>query len=315
MTFISLKAQDELKITWDYRDLSFNEFVVRAENTLNLRFFFKDDWVRDLRPGDYPGMTSLTVFLDNIFRDKSIFYIIDESGNVLITKDIAIKTEEAPKSADQNFLAPTEYFDAQDKQKLSGNIVVEIGNPADRNKSGNVIISGYITNRDTKEPVAGVTVFIQKLSVGTISNEYGFIHYEPSTGNPFAAVFIYRNEGRTGQLNLYGSGELNIEMNSVLIPLKETVVSAEKNVTLQRFEVGVEKINIVSFRLLPTSMGESDIIKSVLLIPGVQSVGEGSAGFNVRGGSTDQNLILFMVLRFIIHLIFLVFFQQSILIL
>jgi len=50
LTFSSLKAQDELKITWDYRDLSFNEFVVRAENTLNLRFFFKYDWVRDLMP-------------------------------------------------------------------------------------------------------------------------------------------------------------------------------------------------------------------------------------------------------------------------
>ena len=81
-------------------------------------------------------------------------------------------------------------------------------------------------------------------------------------------------------------------MNSVLIPLKETVVSAQKSITLQRFEVGAEKINITSFKLLPTSMGESDIIKSMLLIPGVQSVGEGSAGFNVRGGSTDQNLIL-----------------------
>jgi hypothetical protein len=93
-------------------------------------------------------------------------------------------------------------------------------------------------------------------------------------------------------LNLFGTGEFNVDMNSVLIPLKETVVSAQKSVTLQRFEVGAEKINITSFKLLPTSLGESDIIKSVLLIPGVQSVGEGSAGFNVRGGSADQNLIL-----------------------
>jgi hypothetical protein len=81
-------------------------------------------------------------------------------------------------------------------------------------------------------------------------------------------------------------------MNSVMIPLKETIISAQKSVTLQRFEVGAEKINITSFRLLPTSLGEADIIKSVLLIPGVQSVGEGSAGFNVRGGSADQNLVL-----------------------
>ena len=68
--------------------------------------------------------------------------------------------------------------------------------------------------------------------------------------------------------------------------------SAQKSITLQRFEVGAEKINVNSFKLSPTSMGESDIIKNVLLIPGVQSVGEGSAGFNVRGGSADQNLIL-----------------------
>ena len=93
-------------------------------------------------------------------------------------------------------------------------------------------------------------------------------------------------------VNLYGSGELNVDMNTMLIPIKETIISAQKNVIFQRFEVGVEKVNIASFKLMPTSMGESDIIKSVLLIPGVQSVGEGSAGFNVRGGSSDQNLIL-----------------------
>jgi hypothetical protein len=78
----------------------------------------------------------------------------------------------------------------------------------------------------------------------------------------------------------------------MLIPIKETVISAEKNVMFQRFEVGMEKVNISSFKLLPSPMGEADIFKSVLLIPGVQSVGEGSSGFNVRGGSADQNLIL-----------------------
>ena len=93
-------------------------------------------------------------------------------------------------------------------------------------------------------------------------------------------------------LNMFSSGELNVEMNSVLVPLKEAVITAEKDIHLQRPETGVEKINIATFRLMPTSMGESDIIKSILLIPGVNSVGEGSAGFNVRGGSAGQNLIL-----------------------
>ena len=63
-----LHAQDDLKITWDYKDLSFNEFVVKAETSLNLRFFFRDDWVKDLSPGDYPGISSLTEFLEPYFQ-------------------------------------------------------------------------------------------------------------------------------------------------------------------------------------------------------------------------------------------------------
>ena len=257
-----------------------------------MRFFFRDDWVKDLRPGDYPGISSLTEFLDLIFRDKSLYYYIDESRNVVVTKNFAVKVSRVTESGDQNYIAPTEYFDSQDKQKLSGNIFIDIGNPAERYRTGNVSISGYITNRDSKEPVAGVTVYIQKLSIGAISNEYGFYNISVPRGVHLLYFSFIGMKEKQVNVNLYGSGELNIEMNSMLIPLKETTVSAQKNVIFQRYEVGVEKINITSFKLLPTAMGESDIIKSVLLIPGVQSVGEGSAGFSVRGGSADQNLIL-----------------------
>ncbi len=287
-----VNAQEELNITWDYNDLSFSEFVGKAENQLNLRFFFRDEWVNDLKPGDFPGITSLTGLLDNLFRDKSLFYFIDESGNVVVTKNFAVKVSDAPVPGTRNFIAPTEYYDTQDKQKLSGNLFVDIGNPADRFRPGNVTITGYIANRDTKEPVAGVTVLVQKLATGTISNEYGFYTLSLPRGVHLIKFSFIGMREKEINVNLYGSGEMDIEMNSMLIPLKETVVSAEKNVIFQRYEVGVEKVNITSFKLLPTSMGEADIIKSVLLIPGVQSVGEGSAGFNVRGGSSDQNLIL-----------------------
>jgi hypothetical protein len=287
-----LNAQDEIKITWDYKDLSFREFINKAENVSSLRFYFRDEWVNDLRPGDFPGLTSLTELLDNLFRDKSLFYFIDESGNVVITKNFAVRVSEAPVTGIQNFIAPTEYYDSQDKQKLSGNIFVDIGNPADRYKSGNVTLTGYILNRDTREPVAGATVLVQKLAVGTISNGYGFYTLTLPRGVHLLQFSFLGMKEKQVNVNLYGPGELDMEMNSMLIPIKETVISAQKNVMFQRYEVGVEKVNITSFRLLPTSLGESDIIKSVLLIPGVQSVGEGSAGFNVRGGSSDQNLIL-----------------------
>lgn len=289
-----LTAQVDRRITWDYSGQSFGEFVATAENKLDLKFFFRDEWVAGIRPGLYPGKESLGDLLDNMFRDKSLFWFIDEWGNVIITRNFAVRLPDGAggTSMEGNFIAPTEYYDSQDKQKLSGNLFIDIGNPADRYKSGSVTITGYITDRDTKEPVAGATVFVQELAAGALSNHYGFYSLTLPRGiHQIRFTFIGMREKQVN-VNLYGPGELDIEMNSMLIPLKETTVSADRNVIFQRYEVGVEKVNITSFKLLPTSMGESDIIKSVLLIPGVQSVGEGSAGFNVRGGSSDQNLIL-----------------------
>ena len=288
----NLKAQDKYKISGTYKGLSFKDFVRSIESSLTVKFFYKDEWVGGLKTGDYSDCSTLTCVLDNLFKGTTLYYIIEESGNIVITNRFAVKVSVSTIGKDNNFLPPSEYAGSRENKQIADNAFVEIGNPAEKNKPGNVIVSGYIKNTETKEPVPGVTVFNQKLSIGTISNEYGYYTLTIPRGIHFLQFSFIGMREKMVNLNLYGTGELNVEMRSVLIPLKETLVSAQKSVTLQRFEVGAEKINIASFKLLPTSMGESDIIKSVLLIPGVQSVGEGSAGFNVRGGSADQNLIL-----------------------
>jgi len=287
-----LRAQERYYVTWDYSSQPFTVFVEKAESDLKVKFFFKTEWVRDLRVSGTSQSKDMGDILTNTFKGTSLYYYIDEAKNVVITKGWAVKVSEKAVTEETNYLPPTDYSNAQEDQKSAGNVFVEIGNAADRNKPGDVVVTGYINNKDTKEPVAGVTVFLQKLAIGTISNAYGYYSLTLPRGNHLLQFSFIGMKDKKVNVSLNGSGEMNVEMNSTLIPLKETIVSAQKSVTLQRFEVGAEKINISSFRLLPTSMGESDIIKSVLLIPGVQSVGEGSAGFNVRGGSSDQNLIL-----------------------
>lgn len=289
---ICVGAQEKYKITTDIKNIPFREFVTRIENTLPVKFFFLDEWVTDLKVGDYPDCSWLQCVLDNILKGTNLYYYIDNFGDVVITKDYAVKITSASADKNDKFLPPSDITNNSENQRTSGNVTVEIGNPAEKNNPGNVTVSGYINIKDTKEHIAGVTVYNQKLLAGTVSNEYGFYTLTIPRGMHVLKFSFIGMREKTVNLNIYSSGELNVDMNSVLIPLKETVVSAQKNVTLQRFEVGAEKINITSFKLLPTSLGESDIIKSVLLLPGVQSVGEGSAGFNVRGGTTDQNLIL-----------------------
>jgi len=94
------------------------------------------------------------------------------------------------------------------------------------------------------------------------------------------------------QFILYTDGRLNIEMQEQVTTLKEVKISADKVANVRRSEMGVNKLDIKSIKQVPAVFGEADILRVVLTLPGVQSVGEATTGFNVRGGSADQNLIL-----------------------
>jgi hypothetical protein len=285
-------SQEKYVIDWDFTGQSFESFVLKAELRYPVKFFYNEEWIKDITLGNYGDKRMLNEILDTLFQGKSIYWYGTKTGNIILTKYFAIKTAKEKPVEDQSYIPGIDYSEDIGAKITGGNLMMDIGNPADRNKPGNVTISGYITNQDTKEPVAGVTVYIQKLSAGTISNAYGFYKLSVPRGTYTTRFTFIGMKEKTIDLNLFSPGELNVEMKSVLVPLKEAVITAEKDITLQRLEAGVEKINITSFRLMPTSMGESDIIKSILLVPGVNTVGEGSAGFNVRGGSADQNLIL-----------------------
>ncbi len=291
LSFQLLEGQNRYPVTWDYSGKTFEEFVLQTERELPVKFFYNPEWISSISMGDFSDRRYLNQILDTLFKGRSVYYYFDNYGNVILSRFYRIKTA-GEDTGEKNFIPGLDYSGAEDTEGARGNLVVDIGNPADRDKPGEVVISGYIRNLDTRETVPGVTVFIPKLSKGAISNTFGFYELTVPRGNYSVRFSFIGMKEKVIDLNLYGTGEMDVDLRSVLIPLKEAVITAEKDMTLQRFEVGVEKVDITSFRLMPTSMGESDIIKSMLLVPGVQSVGEGSAGFNVRGGSADQNLIL-----------------------
>ena len=82
-----LLAQKDIKITWNYEGLGFNEFIARAEESSGVRFFFRDDWVKDLRPDNYPGCASVFVLFDKLFKAKNLYYFQSTNGDIIITKN------------------------------------------------------------------------------------------------------------------------------------------------------------------------------------------------------------------------------------
>ena len=154
-------------------------------------------------------------------------------------------------------------------------------------------ISGYVKDAANGESLIGATVLIQELGSGNITNVYGFYSITLPPGD---YTVEYRYIGflkQTQQVSLTENKRIDIEMAEEGTALQEVVVTAkaeDENVTST--EMSVAELDIKTINKIPAFLGEVDVIKSIQLLPGVSSVGEGSSGFNVRGGSVGQNLVL-----------------------
>ena len=154
-------------------------------------------------------------------------------------------------------------------------------------------ISGVIKEKSNNETLYGVNVIIEELKTGTVTNEYGFYSITVPKGayNLRISYLGFQNIDENVDLNQ------NLKKNYFLVEdtksLEEVVVTDnKKSIDIKKPEMSVNKLSISQIKKIPVILGEVDIIKSLLLLPGVTNAGEGASGFNVRGGSADQNLIL-----------------------
>lgn len=155
-------------------------------------------------------------------------------------------------------------------------------------------ISGTIKDQTNGEALIGATVYIRALSKGTVTNVYGFYSLTVPEGEyKLTASYIgYKNTVK--KVNLDGTNQkLNIELAPSSNELDEIVVTDKKiNENITKVEMSVEKLDMKQIKSMPAFLGEVDVIKSIVALPGVSTVGEGTTGFNVRGGGVDQNLVL-----------------------
>ncbi|MBP7306344.1 MAG: TonB-dependent receptor [Saprospiraceae bacterium] len=155
-------------------------------------------------------------------------------------------------------------------------------------------ISGTIKDKKNGETLIGVTVFPLEISgVGASCNEYGFYSLTLPEGKYHIVYSSIGYKSDTTLIDLKANIKSDRFMVDNSMALKEVVITADKKVdNVKQTKIGVEKIDMQEIAKLPVIFGEKDILKTIQLLPGVKSAGEGNAGFFVRGGSADQNLIL-----------------------
>jgi hypothetical protein len=152
---------------------------------------------------------------------------------------------------------------------------------------------GYIRDADTGEDLIGATVFVEQLSTGTISNEYGFYSLNLNNGFYTFRISFLGYETQTFTLSLDGEITRNVRLKPANEEIGEVVVSTRAvNQNIIGNEMGTFRLDPKIIKAIPVLLGEQDILKTIQLMPGVASAGEGGTGFFVRGGQADHNLVL-----------------------
>ncbi len=159
---------------------------------------------------------------------------------------------------------------------------------------GNYTLSGTVKDQSNGETLFGASVFLKGTTVGVITNEYGFYSISAPKGTYTLIVSYMGYLEISKEVVLDTNQKIDFEIEEFSTRLEEVVVTGEETerVNLRKPEMSVSKLNIKTVKQMPVVLGEVDIIKSLQMLPGVTKNGEGSSGFNVRGGAVDQNLVL-----------------------
>jgi len=154
-------------------------------------------------------------------------------------------------------------------------------------------LSGTVSESNSGETLIGVNVLIPSISNGTTTNQYGFYSITLPEGT---YEIVYSNIGYATQkitLTLSENLSKNIALDIDTESLEEVVIKTDiERLNIRKPQMSTNSLSINTIKRMPVVLGEVDVIKSITLLPGVTNAGEGASGFNVRGGASDQNLIL-----------------------
>jgi len=294
-----LFGQEDEKIFVDQKETNWEEFSKEIQDKNNIRFYYNPDSIPNINFTIDKDSIHLSRFLNAKFLKHAIKVSKDKHGNYFLFKGYSVNSDlsivfenlyiqrnpnddktESSSNAKGDYIKTSQDF-------ISDNVTVGTNG---KTKSKLVKFSGYITNANDGDIIPQARIKIVELNMNIVSNYSGFYELTLKPGTYTVEVNSLGMHERKFNLNLLSNGKLDIPLQTKSFMLNEAVVSANFHHNVRSTTMGFEKITAKAIKELPVVLGEPDIVKVALLLPGVQTVGEASAGFNVRGSPADQNL-------------------------
>jgi hypothetical protein len=306
LKLIFAQQVDRKVISVDFQQATVAQFVNDLQSKTGFRFYYDPASFDSLRVTLQVTSKPLETILDMAFSNSDYHYAITNAQQVFLTRGREIKTQLAAgffNAAPGNAVTPNNNpsnkvadFTVEQEKKVveatTENKLYEIGIKTNEIKPGNVNLAGYIRNIKTGEALIGASIYDPATKTGIATDQFGYYSITLARGKHLLNIRGLGMRDTRRQIMIYSDGKLNIDMQEQVTSLKEVKISAEKVANVRSVELGVNRLDIKSIKQVPAVFGEADVLRVVLTLPGVTSVGESTTGFNVRGGAADQNLIL-----------------------
>ncbi len=161
------------------------------------------------------------------------------------------------------------------------------------NAQNRYTLSGTVSEANSNETLIGVSILVPELSTGAVTNEYGFYSLTLPEGTYEVVITYLGFQDIRREVTLNSSQRIDFQMSEEAEQLDEVVLTEDvERLDIRKPQMSVAALSVETIKRIPVVLGEADVIKSIILLPGVTNAGEASSGFNVRGGAVDQNLIL-----------------------
>ncbi|WP_298546277.1 TonB-dependent receptor [uncultured Aquimarina sp.] len=305
LVFNGWTQQNDPLVTLSFENSDLISVLNQIEDKTEFHFYFIDSWLIEYKgmSGNYNNVP-MTKVLKELFENTVVnFYVLDNNKVILAKNSIIYDTlpdrffgeyekEDSVeiKKEVTKVISPV-FASSKSTSKKSTMETITIGRALRGNSREKFKFYGYLTNIQTGKPLPNAIIVVNGNDVGADTDAKGYFETELTVGSNIVEISAIGMERFKKQVIIYNDGRYDVELNEKIEFLDEVILNAEVNDNVSEV-VTKTKIDVKESKNIPLALGERDVLKVATTLPGITTAGEGASGYNVRGGKSDQNLIL-----------------------
>jgi len=302
--FKSYSQEKTPKITVTVENQLITALFSEIEQLTDFVFYYDSNWFKEKTITKSYVNTEINTVLKDVFKDTEINFFIDDKNNIYLTKNsfiydslpkdffgdeedlpVVVETEEAPLEVAPVF----NYINQEDNRQGK---TISIGKATADRSQRTVRLTGRVIDFIDGKSVPDLAVIVDDGKQGTSTDANGRYSLAINKGKHTVKVSGLGYKDQVKNVIVYSNGALDFSIEESIEALDEVIVSESARRNVEIPVTGLISLEIEQIKTIPLVLGERDILKTALTLPGISNAGEGASGFNVRGGKTDQNLVL-----------------------